>query len=1314
MMRQVGTLLSLSEEVTKKKNSKTQALHFKCCSDCLEQLTGSVEQLLKTNHNRGKQFRVKSDSFHEPEPSPGTQTARFFNQALASVSPIKKDVVSQTNSSGSPSRSSGGPQAFNSNRRAMKLQHASSFGVIAYQSQTLLSDITLSMGADDRLSHAVKQHNLNQVSGLQEFMIELNKLKLNETLTLGVVENFLSKLYELDMDENLEYDLALEQLVKIVSVNTHTPSLEEDMIELDDLGQKENLPDLFGSGVIKATRGTIIQKVMRSRVEIANTAINNILLMSLPITSPYRAFDKQQGLESHLRLDGGFGAGTDLRETVLLPQMGNMVPKSTTNNTSSVHSIIDIEEGLGRDSGMMGIQPNQRVLGSNFQEIGGLGGTMIAGGMNPNLLQLKSQKPKVSFGQSMYISLDSFSFVKKQFTQYVVDQVQKYQVELIFSTETLPAALFEQLKKKNVLAVFPISQAEMRLLSMVLNTSIIEDVSLLTKDIEREYLGNIRKYYMVNVEDSENRYQSSLIFLDQTSTATIEPTRSLGITIYYEKADVSENLSNFLKSQLTYLYYSLTEHELMFKERDQTRPTNPTVHLNWEEVGDFRTSLSSVKHNIRNQLNGNNPDRAVFERTEIVVHLLDDENVYPDFDDYSNQIEKFYQKICSLEGIKNVHDIRTKVEESLESPKEYENFNYLFNTDSDVFCGLNVTKGDALYVTQLAKTEVILPYSEQDTTIVRFLKRYFKKLQREETGEQNLHQTEIGYYIADACVRMKVSNFLNLNTKNKFKKMATDEKKEALYLKGLFFNRFFAKMTHLGSTRSSMASRNSNNANELLRANPSVFTVHGGKLPSHPGGEKINKSDLTMSKDIMNTLASQNATIRCYVVCDTCYSILSDPISMEGLWKNMSFGLFLYNFAVARPTQSLFNVGKNLRQMQNTQLFGEAALQDDYCPHTKQSRAFHLGRNVIQFTRYPLLVHRFIHFSNRDMLLGLDPLLLEVKRAYMNHQRQYQDKIAVELSEYFTKQITLLVYVIKDYLARASKHSQLLSAIILPKRKLSSNLQAAAIKQYTIAEMQSKLTFLLIQLVELVSKVIMINHFCTKRQQLYKTNPLLRSVHNHIKQYSVLLTELSETVSPEKVELAQRAPSALKFVEVISKICKMNLELLQEQTPTEKNIPEEGKPVRETRLVSRLVSNLGMNPERPTALQSNLNQQTSTQVSGFGLRPTVQTNFHHFPTTVHRPDGTFRRANSEMLPSDEVSEAELWENPAPTRTKEEIELSKFDSAEPQSPLPMLQRAFSVKQELQNRRMTPGRFRVHFKFLYLQSPRSQTSKSRHMH
>ena len=405
----------------------------------------------------------------------------------------------------------------------------------------------------------------------------------------------------------------------------------------------------------------------------------------------------------------------------------------------------------------------------------------------------------------------------------------------------------------------------------------------------------------------------------------------------------------------------------------------------------------------------------------------------------------------------------------------------------------------------------------------------------------------------------------------------------------------------------------------------------------------------------------------------------------------MSFAMFLYNFATARPSQSLFNVGKNLRQMQNTQLFGENALHDDFCPHSKQSRAFHLGSSVIQFTRYPLQVHRLIHFSNRDVLLGLDPLLLEMKRGYLTHQRQYQDKVAVELSEYFIKQITLLIYALKDFLARACKQ-QPISHIIQPKRKGSAVVHAGTLKQVNLAELQTRLTLMVLQLSEMVRKIYLINHYCGKRQQVYKTNPMLRSVHNNLKHYSSLLTELCEIISPEKTELIQRAPAALKFSEVVSKICKMNLELLQDQASADKNHAEE-KSARDTRYVSKMMSNFGGNQEKPQTTSHSNSNLPGVQASGFAVRPTLLSNLHHFPSGTYRYEGTLRKVNSVILPSDDVSISDLLdalEPPKPTRSKEEIELSRYDAIEPKSPVPMMQRAVSVRQDLPNRRITTGK------------------------
>ena len=91
----------------------------------------------------------------------------------------------------------------------------------------------------------------------------------------------------------------------------------------------------------------------------------------------------------------------------------------------------------------------------------------------------------------MYISLEHLTFVKSQFTNYIKDHIKKNQIELIFSTETIPSNLFEELKANGVVVIFPVSHNEMKLLSVVLKAKIINDVSLLTRDLKSEYLGNI-------------------------------------------------------------------------------------------------------------------------------------------------------------------------------------------------------------------------------------------------------------------------------------------------------------------------------------------------------------------------------------------------------------------------------------------------------------------------------------------------------------------------------------------------------------------------------------------------------------------------------------------------------------------------------------------------------------------------------------------------------------------------------------------------------------------------------------------------------
>jgi hypothetical protein len=219
-------------------------------------------------------------------------------------------------------------------------------------------------------------------------------------------------------------------LVKIYAVNSNV--LNEDPQELESLH----------NGVIKSINGTIIQKVLRFKEYVEDASINNILLLSLPITSPYRSLDRDKSS----RIDTGdtfqFIDDSPTRESGLIRGMDDEPMHRTITMKDSVSSIVKHENAT--------IMSLNAAISTRIQD-----------------------KARIKFKEDMYVGLEKLTFIKNQFCNYIRDHAIKNQIELIFSTEAIPSTLFDNFKRMGIVVIFPISQSEMKLLSLVLKAKVV-------------------------------------------------------------------------------------------------------------------------------------------------------------------------------------------------------------------------------------------------------------------------------------------------------------------------------------------------------------------------------------------------------------------------------------------------------------------------------------------------------------------------------------------------------------------------------------------------------------------------------------------------------------------------------------------------------------------------------------------------------------------------------------------------------------------------------------------------------------------------
>lgn len=879
----------------------------------------------------------------------------------------------------------------------------------------------------------------------------------------------------------------MEHLVKIYAVNSNVlaPLYYEDPLELENLHQ----------GLIKTINGTIIQKVLRFKEYVEDASINNILLLSLPITSPYRSLDR----DKHNRADPGdtFQLGDENmgRESGLLRGIDEESVLRQNTNKDSVASLIK--------------QENATIMSLNAA-------------INTKL----QDKARIKFTEDMYIGLEKLTYIKNQFCTYIRDHAIKNQIELVFSTETIPSVLFEQLKRLGIVVIFPIGQSEMKLLSLVLKAKVVNQIEIITKDLDQGYLGNIKNYNLINIHDQEGNYQTSLIYLDKMESANQEYYTSLGVTIYSNSDQKNIELKKFLRENLVYLYYSLTEHEFVIQERDSiARQLHPNIEIDFDCVGDLRSHLKHSISNLRDAMKEKEFESFMFEFTEVELETMNTENVYPDLDsDFGSMVEKFFHRLTTMDGLKNIHDIQKRIEQSIAYPGEYDNFNYLFNTDLDFFASLNFTKNDSIMmIRSIPKYHNYKPYSDQDLTLQKYLKlrfKYFENYVYQDHHEWNNRQTM--FYIGQSCLKITVDQVHREKSKASYVKEFHAFEHHEQYERGLLSNLLYHE------AHASMGGHLLVKSFKSTVLSTGRQSVHKEKLAAKKLKEKKMKQLLSSSnphspteKSKDDSQANIKETIISYIMCDTCKKILSHNMNLDAIHKNMSFVMFMYNVATRKKFQNDIKSKNNFSfDVENT--IQEHDGQEEFCKHLKQVRAFQKGPTVIKFQRFEVDAHNFMHFKHRENLLRTNPIISQLRKTYELDKLQYEDKMAKEIGEYYIRQISFLTYLARDVIV---KGNQILSFDRQGRYRQHFYHQLKFIKQFSI-------------LCEIVNKFwFVMNNFGVVETK-YKFNQLLRSIMINIKAYDETLEAIHELLFNEQTH--DRHSSY--FPDIIARLCKLNKE----------------------------------------------------------------------------------------------------------------------------------------------------------------------------
>ena len=1063
------------------KHARKNSFVFQICSECFNYAILDLGQLDKT-HQSKKLKKLESTLLDTLKSTP-----RMLNTHRAS--PINSSPI---------------------NRR---VRHFGSFHATSCPPGPLEGKPSLN---GNKLYEAAMMQGLHQIPAIVDLATSIEKLKISDAMATSILDSFVVKLLSLDFNEDLPHDLAIDQLVKIFAVNSDAPFLHEDNAD----------PDIMKQGRIKTINGTIVQRVLRFKDYIEDEAVNNILLLSLPITNPVKAID-------------------------------NEAQRFDASDFIDMLDLSPIREDLP-DEGLIAKLANTR---SNLTSFANRETTTFSGSVN--------SRARTSFNEDMYVSLDSLSYVKRQFCSYLQDHIAKNQIELIFSTETLPSSLFEQLKHQGVVVIFPVSHSEMKLLSVVLKAKVVDDISLITKDLDQSYLGNIKKYNLINIYETEGRYQTSLIYMDKLEPAMQQPYTSLGVTIWSSDDHQNSEVKKLLKDILPYLYFSLTEHEFAIRESESIALPLSSTEIISSQVGDMRSHLSQSMP-LKSAMVGTN---KIFELTEVTVESMTVNSAYPDIDsEYASIIDKFFDRITTLEGIKHIQGVKSRVEQSIMTPQEYDNFNYLFNTDLDFMASLNITKNDSIMrITSTPKYQSAMPYSEGDMTLMKYIRQKVKQFEDTLThAHHDWNHRQSLFYIGKACVKVNISISAKYQNRLGYAKDFHELEKFEQHQRGLTATLLYNEINAFLGAHKLVKS---------LQSNGSV-TAKQAKSKLSRRSKKIKQSMINLPRGRPN-LEGGIQQVRSFAKCDLCGKQLSASMTMNGIHKNMSFLMFLYSIAHKKKTSANWKKSNHLNasyDVDTQNLSPTEPDHDEYCVHQNQTRVFQQGLVNVSFQRFDVSIHKLMHFKHRDNILKKNSVVSQINKTYHFDKMQYEDKMAKEFGEYYIRQISLLTYIARDLIL---KGHEILGKDRSGKYRQNFYHQLKFIKLFSV-------------LCDIVSKLwFVMNNFGQESDLNTKYNQLLRSIMLNIKLYDQTLEDIHQHLFGE----TSHDKRASYYADVTTRLCKMNKEYSVLLNPN----------------VSPVPNNKRMIIHSPVVVKEFLTGKESTLALG---RESIDRNNRDFPTPV--------------------------------------------------------------------------------------------------
>lgn len=924
---------------------------------------------------------------------------------------------------------------------------------------------------------------------------------------------------------------------------------------------------------MKVSNGTILQKIVRFRNYAKQTSINNILLISLPVTTPHRILAQSQGAASTQQSN---------IEKVIQDEPKDWLRDSVFSNIGSVFL-----SGRNKPTLTPYVFGEEEFLGGKSRETLQSGRESVIAPQPQNFSLSSSklvEKSKIRFSEDMYVSLEEFSFVQTQFTTYIKEIIKKNEVELIFSSESIPATLFEELKELGIVVIFPVTSEDLNLLSKVVKAKIVDDVGAITKELDQKYLGNIRKYSLVNLVDN-NTYNSTLVYLEKLEPVLNEQYSSLGVTLYSSNASKNTQLKTFLRDNLVHLYYSLCEHEMINAEKDSiAKPTSTTIIKN-EQVGVFKNYLIDIIPNFRKFFLPDNQE--VFEFTRVELEASNSFNTYPDIsNEFTSMAEKFFTKLGTLEGIKNIFQIENKIVTALEKPQEYGNFMFLYNTESEPFANLNTTKNDMIMtMTETPSYQCYRPYSNKDETLGKFVKRLLREYD-EGRAQEDWNQYQVLYYIAGKAVKISFSSDTKRFTKEHLAKTMKENGKKHFkvglkkYLMHVGypkaapvetnqtsrgFNVFPAHIRGL-DYRQALPLENNSRApfNQMRPSVPTQRITFGGAEEMRLKKEKEKKIQANLHK---KDNPQHHHLLKSYVVCDTCHKVLSKTMVFDSTHKNMSFLAFLFCLANSESqNQSLLNSSinksiaggksftlKDFEGMDQTSNLSRKEIHNSdtkakFCNHSVQARAFSFGHpgsgsSMVKINSFDTTVHSFLHFKHREKRGRGCPELTELQKQYRESVILHEDKMAMEIFEYLIRQISFLTFLFQDLVCKANT---------LIGEGLENQTKVKGFQE--VYRIHTKIVIIYFHLSDLVIRI----NFSMKYFRKLKTNGnnhMLRSLVVAVQNYESLLRESYELLVGEH----KQERKSLYFCDVVVKLAQIIKNLMTKHDPKEDKKKHESK-----------------------------------------------------------------------------------------------------------------------------------------------------------